>query len=872
MNGAQSHNSDGDNEVARLVQTLHETEQRLKELTGGEVDAVMHPAGDSYLLRNAQERLRDSETGQRRLATQQTAILNALPAHIALLDGSGVVVSVNDGWRAFADDNLFRAADYGIGRNYIELCENAVGPCSEGAHDVAAGIRAVLRREKSEFSFDYPCHSGNERRWFRMVVSPLLDGGLSGAVVAHLNVTKRMQAEDELRVRALQQKAIAELGQAALTSAGLADFMEKAVLAVKKTFAVEYCSVLQLLPDKDAVQFIAGFGLEPLEHDRSAATRKTVYGYTLLTEGQVILEDLATDERFRDSRLFWQYGIVSGISVVIPGEGRPWGALAAFAKARRFFTADDIGFIQSVAHLIAEAIRRQNAEEALRESKLLLQIASESARLGGWIVDLPADHVRWSDEVCAIHEVPPGSAPTLDEAIQTYAPQSRERIREAFDACVRDGAPFYEQLQLITATGRAIWVRVIGEAVRNSNGTIVRVQGALQDITKRRAIEEQFKQSQRLESIGQLTGGVAHDFNNLLTVIKGNAELLVEHLTGDDELRTMAETTLKAARRGADLTHRLLAFARRQPLVPKIVDVNDLLGGMEGLLRRSLSENVEIEILRSPSLWRILVDPAEFEGAVLNLCVNARDAMPKGGRVTVTTENIVVSENLDGETGGIAPGEYVMVAVSDTGSGIAAHDLNRVFDPFFTTKEVGKGTGLGLSMVYGFIKQSRGDVKIRSEVGAGTVVEMLFPRSNEVVDFADETPLVPSICGGSEKILFVEDDDLVRQHVRNHLDKLGYHVLVAANGPAALEIVKKTGDIDLLFTDIVMPGGLNGRELADQAFKLRPGLRILYASGYTDDAIVHGGRLDEGTNLLSKPYTRAELAQKIRAVLAQSDG
>ena len=326
------------------------------------------------------------------------------------------------------------------------------------------------------------------------------------------------------------------------------------------------------------------------------------------------------------------------------------------------------------------------------------------------------------------------------------------------------------------------------------------------------------------------------------------------------------------ARRGADLTHRLLAFARRQPLAPKIVDVNDLLGGMEGLLRRSLSENVEIEILRSPSLWRILVDPAEFEGAVLNLCVNARDAMPKGGRVTVTTENIVVSENLDGETGGIAPGEYVMVAVSDTGSGIAAHDLNRVFDPFFTTKEVGKGTGLGLSMVYGFIKQSRGDVKIRSEVGAGTVVEMLFPRSNEVVDFADETPLVPSICGGSEKILFVEDDDLVRQHVQNHLDELGYDVLVAANGPAALEIVKKTGDIDLLFTDIVMPGGLNGRELADQAFKLRPGLRILYASGYTDDAIVHGGRLDEGTNLLSKPYTRAELAQKIRAVLAQSDG
>jgi signal transduction histidine kinase len=392
--------------------------------------------------------------------------------------------------------------------------------------------------------------------------------------------------------------------------------------------------------------------------------------------------------------------------------------------------------------------------------------------------------------------------------------------------------------------------------------------GVVTDITQQLALEQQLKQSQRLEAVGKLTGGIAHDFNNILTIIQGNSELLVEDLADNEPLRMMAEMTLTAAKRGAELTHRLLVFARRQPLEPKVVDANDLLTGMGSLLRRTLSEDIDIELVRGANLWLSLVDTSQLEEAVLNLCINARDAMQGGGRIIIETANTQLDEDYAVAHADLISGEYVMVAVSDTGMGISPENLDRVFDPFFTTKDVGSGIGLGLSMVYGFIKQSCGHIEIYSEVGKGTAIKMFLPRSEQACHVVDEMPASIADLGGTEKILLVEDDELVRHHAERQLIALGYLVTTAVNGPAALETIKLRADIDLLFTDVVMPGGMNGLILADQALKLRPHLKVLYTSGYTENAMLHLDRLDKGILLLTKPYSRIELAQKVRAALA----
>jgi signal transduction histidine kinase/ActR/RegA family two-component response regulator len=385
-------------------------------------------------------------------------------------------------------------------------------------------------------------------------------------------------------------------------------------------------------------------------------------------------------------------------------------------------------------------------------------------------------------------------------------------------------------------------------------------------IEKNRGLEAQLRQAQRLEAVGQLIGGVAHDFNNLLTVIIGNSSLLVDELDAEPERRELAATTLSAAERAAELTRRLLAFARRQPLAPRVTDVRELVDGMESLLRRSLGEHIEIELSRSAGLWSAHVDGAQLEGAILNLAINGRDAMPSGGRLSIELSNCDVDFGAAQLLVDVKTGQYLVVTVSDTGTGISPADLEHVFDPFFTTKEVGRGTGLGLSMVFGFVKQSGGHVTIDSELGRGTTVRMYLPRGIAGVDAVeDAAPTV--MTGGRETILLVEDDALVRGYAHDQLVGLGYAVVTATNGQEAIEAVRLRTDIDLLFTDIVMPGGLNGRELADVIRRIRPNLPVLFTSGYSD-AITHDGRLDAGVLLLGKPYPRADLARSIRQALA----
>ena len=391
------------------------------------------------------------------------------------------------------------------------------------------------------------------------------------------------------------------------------------------------------------------------------------------------------------------------------------------------------------------------------------------------------------------------------------------------------------------------------------------------DMTERIALEQQLRQSQKLDAIGHLTGGVAHDFNNILTAITGSIEILADAVAHSPQLAAIARLIDDAAWRGADLIKQLLAFARKQPLQPQSTDVNRLVLDTAKLLRPTLGESVEIKMTLEEDAWPAMIDPSQLGTALINLAVNARDAMPGGGKLIIETGNVMLDASfatIHAEE--VRPGPYVMIAVTDTGVGIPADIRDSVFEPFFTTKEVGQGTGLGLSMVYGFVKQSGGHIKIDSEEGHGTTFKLYLPRSSESV-VPIERP-VAAAEGGEETILVVEDDALVRQYVVAQLESLRYAVLAAASAREALDMIAAGRAFDLLFTDVILGSGFNGPALADEILRLRPGVKVLYTSGYTKDAMATDGRIDPGVALIHKPYRKIELARKIRAVLGTPSG
>src|SRR6185312_10813584 len=372
----------------------------------------------------------------------------------------------------------------------------------------------------------------------------------------------------------------------------------------------------------------------------------------------------------------------------------------------------------------------------------------------------------------------------------------------------------------------------------------------------------------KMEGIGQLTGGVAHDFNNLLTIILGNLETLQRGLQASSldaaRLARSTDNALRGAQRAAALTQRLLAFSRRQPLDPKPVDIGRLVSGMSDLLRRTIGEQIAIEAVLAGGLWRAHVDPNQLEVAVLNLAVNARDAMPAGGKLTIETANAYLDEGYAAVQAEVVPGQYVVICVSDTGIGMTKQVLERAFEPFFTTKDVGQGTGLGLSQVYGFVKQSGGHIKIYSEPQQGTTVKLYLPRLAGAGKGESTAAVIPAAATGSgESILVVEDNEDVRVFTAQVLGELGYRVNVAPDGTLALRVLEELAGVDLLFTDVGLPGGFNGRALANEARRRWPRVKVLYTTGYARNSIVHQGRLDPDVELLTKPFTQAALASKI---------
>jgi PAS domain S-box-containing protein len=514
----------------------------------------------------------------------------------------------------------------------------------------------------------------------------------------------------------------------------------------------------------------------------------------------------------------------------------------------------------------AAMVRLMETDAALRASQQRLRAMMEHAPL---LVAEKGTDGRFTFVNRAFEErlgIPATQA--VGKTVHEIFSGARAEAQSAIDQEVLDTkAPVQRELVVTSPTG-PLTLLFTKFPLLDAAGDVEAIGSIAADVTDLKHAEAQLAHVQKMEAIGQLTGGVAHDFNNLLTAILLNSDVLADRIQ-DDRLRPLAEATRAAAERGADLTRRLLAFGRRQTLEPRPTDINALVHGMEQLLRRTLHEHIAIEFRPAPDLWPAKVDPGQIEAAVINLAVNARDAMPQGGRITIETSNVEVDETYASRNVDATAGDYVLIALTDTGTGMTSEVVARAFEPFFTTKDVGKGTGLGLSMVYGFLKQSGGHARIYSEVGIGTTVKLYLPRSDVPAEVsAMRAPVTRTLPTGGESILLVEDDPLVRKHTESQLIALGYKVLAAENAAGAIALVENATEPDLLFTDIVMPGAMNGRQLADKLRQRWPALKVLYTSGFShgmlDGAL--GGQI-AGKYLLGKPFRRADLANKIREIL-----
>ncbi len=533
----------------------------------------------------------------------------------------------------------------------------------------------------------------------------------------------------------------------------------------------------------------------------------------------------------------------------------------------------DGNFLRTITTTIDITARKQ-AEAAARHERQLSELLIECGTEGIIGLDHDMRYIVWNPAMEAMSGLP--RAQVLGRRLFELRPDLAGSPVELAWRATMEGkrTTLRDRLYNFAPAGRRGYCDVDFAPLYGPDRSIIGGFAFLRDTTERRQIEEQLRQAQKMEAVGQLTGGVAHDFNNLLTVIIGNIENLQRYLPQRAEAQRMIAAIMRAATRAATLTHRLLAFARRQPLEPRAVDINKLVAGMSELLRRSLGETIVIETVLAGGLWRTLADPNQLENALLNLAVNARDAMAGGGKLTIETANAFLDEAYAAQHQDVAPGQYVMIAMSDTGCGMSEETIDKAFEPFFTTKEVGQGTGLGLPQVYGFVKQSGGHVKIYSELGQGTTIKLYLPRlaAGEVASdvAADARPMPNAPANGA--ILLVEDDEDVRQYSADILRETGYRVVEAADGTAALAALSEEPGIRLLFTDVGLPGRLNGRQLADEARRRRPDLKVLFTTGYARNAIVHQGRLDPGVALLLKPFTAASLTAMVSQVLGSEVG
>ena len=783
-------------------------------------------------------------TGTSELTDAQEGPLASITDAFLAMDGAWRFTYLNEE----AERILGRPREGLIGKVAWEEFPEAAGSVFQQQYELAVRERRTVHFEE----FFPPLDT-----WFHIRAYPCLDGV---AVCFHdVTAVKRMEA---FRI---QQGALLER---VAEGAPVAEVMAQAVKLIEAQHPAAMGSVLLVADDGKHLKLGAAPRI-PAEYNAAVdgiglSAEVGSCGAAISGKRTVVVEDIAASplwNGFHD--LAARNGLRACWSVpILSSSGAAIGSFGVYHATPRAPGQGELELVQSCARVVAIALDRDRLHERVREQAALMDETREAII----VRDLEHRIIFWNKGAERVYGW--SAAEALGHSAGELLYKDPARYLEVFGLLLKrgewDGEIEQRRKDGSTFTAECHWTLVMGGHGRPRSMLAVN-----SDITHRLELEHRLRQSQRLEVVGQLTGGVAHDFNNLLTVILGNSDLLSEGLKDRPKLKRLADMNRTAAENGAELTKRLLAFARKQALQPKTIDLNQLVGGMHAMLRRTLGETVEIEYDRGAGLWPAVADPSQLDSAVLNLCVNARDAMPKGGRLTLETANASLDQAYADGHAEVEPGQYVMVAVSDTGSGIPPEHLARVFEPFFTTKEAGKGTGLGLSMVYGFVKQSKGHISIYSEVGQGTTVRMYLPRSHQGAEPPPPPDPPMSDFAGTEKILLVEDDALVRQMAEEQLQGLGYQVVSAANGPEAMEVLKHAADIALLFTDVVMPGGMTGRQLAEAALAIRPDLKVLYTSGYTGNAIVHHGRLDPGVHLLNKPYRQIDLARKLREALGK---
>lgn len=518
---------------------------------------------------------------------------------------------------------------------------------------------------------------------------------------------------------------------------------------------------------------------------------------------------------------------------------------------------------------IHDITERKKADEALAVSETRLKKAQRIASVGSWDWNIVTDERWWSDQIYRIFAIERETVtPSYEAFLEMVHPTDRKAVNNAVERALQNREPYATEYRIVLPNGSEKTILTHAEVTFDAEGRPTQMTGTIHDITSQRKLEEQLRQAQKMQAVGQLTGGMAHNFNNLLAVVVGRLEIL-ENASVPEEMRAASVgAAMDASQLGADLVKRLLAFSGQQHLRPQDLNINTWVKGLAPLLKSTLGEEIEFRTKLAEDLGQTVIDNSQLENTLVNLAINARDAMPEGGSLTIETGNIELEETEVVDEGEVAGGGYVMLAVSDTGTGIPKHVRPHIFEPFFTTKDVDQGTGLGLSMVHGFVKQSKGHINVYSEEGHGTTIKVYLPRSGDGSEETAETSARhKALPRGEETIMLVEDEVAVRETAALLLRSLGYRVLEANDGSKAMDLLDAHADVDLLFTDIVMPGGMNGVQLAQKAQQLLPSLKVLYTTGYTVSGRSANGLSPDSPDVLTKPYRKKELAHKVRELL-----
>jgi PAS domain S-box-containing protein len=678
------------------------------------------------------------------------------------------------------------------------------------------------------------------------------------------DITARKLSDEALRVRLAQQNAVARLGALALSSREVPRLLQTAVDMVTRELQVQFASVLEALPDGGMV-LRAGSGWPESRHpgEKVLGGRSSQAGYTLLCGAPVVLEDFATEQRFQPSRIMRDLGVQSGISVVIPGEETAFGVLAAYATRKRAFTAEDTQFVQALANILANAVRRQREEEARTRLAAVLE-SSEDAIISFSLEGTVETWNRGAERVYGYR-----AEEMIGRPISLLRPADRADDERSIAETIRRGEALqgFETVR-VRKDGTEVHVSLTISPIRDREGNIIAISHSGRDISERKRVEENLRQTQKLESLGILAGGIAHDFNNLLTGILGNASLISEELPAHSPLRMLSENVIMAAERAAHLTRQMLAYSGRGRFLIQPTDCSEQVREITALIAASIPKNVQVRMALASGLPPIEADTGQFQQLVMNLVINAAEAVGEGpGTVTISTDLEEVSaQDIARMTfaAELKPGPHVSLAVRDTGCGMDGETLARIFDPFFTTKFTGRG--LGLAAVLGIVRGHSGAVRVHSTPGQGTTFEVLFPVA--AAQKVEQRPAVAAPApAAADIILVVDDEDLVRRAAKVALEKYGYRVVVAADGKQAVEAVGELGgSVSAVLLDMTMPG-MTGEQTFEELRRLRPDLPVIASSGYSEmEAMARFGNGIAG--FVQKPYTAAMLASKIAEVMA----